>query len=95
MDTNGFGQIGRTQIFHAGQSPGGLQHQSQEALDIIKGGLSRRGDLGGQEIKGVLDSTPLELFPQRLEASLHLFSHRLSFLLIVAYNSYYGLLGHY
>jgi len=51
--------------------------------------------LGGQEIKGVLDSTPLELFPQRLEASLHLFSHRLSFLLIVAYNSYYGLLGHY
>src|SRR2546422_10764890 len=33
MDANGFGQIGRTQILHAGQSPGGLQNQRQEALD--------------------------------------------------------------
>jgi len=40
MDANGFGKIRRTQIFHAGQSPGALQHQRQEALDIIKGGLS-------------------------------------------------------
>jgi len=37
MDANGFGQIGRTQIFHAGQSPGGLQHQ-RGFLALLVGG---------------------------------------------------------